>query len=106
MDVIELGGREITVNELNVMDATEVDIDVLISVGSILSVHDLWGKSTYELAIEKPKLFIKLLAYATGEKKKFIKSLKARDYDSLVFVFLSVNAEFFIQRLKLIQLSK
>lgn len=106
METIEIGGREITVNELNVMDATAVDMDILTSVNLIIDEYDHWGSSTYQLAIKKPKLFFNLLQKSTGEKKKFIKSLKAKDYDTLVFVFLSVNAEFFIQRLKLIQMSQ
>ncbi len=105
METVNINDMDITVKELNVIDAIECNMEILVSVGSILDQYKDWTKSTFELSIERPKLFYKLIATSTGKSKKFIKSLKAKDYDLLVLTFLSVNSEFFIQRLKIIQLS-
>lgn len=105
MEIIKLGDKEITISELNAEDASKVNTEVLLCIVPILEACADWDKSTFELVIEQPELFLKLLAISTGQKKKYIRSLPGKDFDSLAFVFLSVNAEFFIQRLKLIQMA-
>ncbi|MCP3849778.1 MAG: hypothetical protein GY694_06010, partial [Gammaproteobacteria bacterium] len=82
------------------------DIEILESINQVLDAWQSWDKSGFELIIAKPKIFLSLLCKSTGQKKKFIKNLKAKDFDALAFVFLSVNAEFFIQRLKLVQVAQ
>lgn len=106
MEFIKIGDKEITVSELIIDEADEIDAKYLESVNDILEEWQHWNDSAFELVISKPKLFLKLLSASTGLKKKRIKSLPAKHFDSLAFVFLSVNAEFFIQRLKLIQMAK
>ncbi len=106
MDQISIGDREITVKELNVDDVKNIDIDTLKNVNKILEAWQSWSKSGFELIIAKPNVFLGLLCKSTGQKKKFIKKLKAREFDSLAFVFLSVNAEFFIQRIRLIEMAR
>lgn len=104
MEKITLNNKEVIVSELGAMDAVRCDFNTLVSVNAMLDAFKSWGKTTFELSFENPKLFIDLMAKSTGEKKKFIKKLKAKDYDLLAFTFLSVNSEFFIQRLKIIQM--
>ena len=106
MEFIKIGDKEVTISELTCDDVTMVDLEQLESINKVLDDWQYWSDSSFELIIAKPKLFMKLLSSSTGLKKKHIKSLSAKDFDSLAFVFLSVNAEFFIQRLKLIQMAK
>lgn len=105
METIVIGGREITIKELDIKPAIAVNIDALNWINGILEAHKDWSKSTYELCLENPDLILDLISVSTGQKKKWLKKLKAREFDALVFMFLSVNAEFFIQRLKLINMA-
>ena len=103
---VKIGNKDVAVKELGVADSTDCDASCLESIEKIIDKYQSWDKSGFELIIENPKLFNRLIRKSTGKSKKFIKSLSAKEYDLLAFVFLSVNAEFFIQRLKLIQLVK
>ena len=98
---IRLNGKKITVKELTAEQAEPVDRVALSSLEDLLNDYNRWGDSTFELTINNPELFMKLLSLSTGKKMKFLKRLKAEDYDMLMIVFLSVNASFFLQRIKL-----
>lgn len=106
MEIISIGDKEITIKELNIEQVRLVNLEIAIEIEAIIDAYQQWCESTFDLMIAHPKLFIKLLSFSTGEKKKYLKSLKAKEFDTLAYVFLSVNAEFFIQRLKLLQMSQ
>lgn len=105
MESLIINKKELIVRDLRIDDAAGCDKDTLIWIEKILSEYQKWDSGAFELVIKNPKLFYKLLAKSTEQSVKYIKSLKAVDFDVLAYVFLSVNSEFFIQRLKLIELS-
>ncbi|MFW2374093.1 MAG: hypothetical protein ACN4GM_13295 [Gammaproteobacteria bacterium] len=105
METIKLSNKDVTVKELKAMESKAISREVLLDIGVILDAYNDWDKSTFELAIKNPKLFFGLIAKSTGLTKKQIRKMKSKDCDVLIFTFLSVNSEFFIQRLKLISMA-
>jgi hypothetical protein len=103
--MIQINNKEVTVKELIAKHTEKVDRVFTEIVNDVLEKHDDWGKFGFEFMITKQKLFNSLLSKSCNLSKKKIKNLSAKDYDLLAFIFLSVNAQFFIQRLQLIKMS-